>query len=135
MAAKAAANAFFVDEDYESAIQKYSEALKDAPNDADTLSKRSAAYLKLNKLQCAVADARDALKLDTSLLMAYYRQGVALFGLEKYNEAKASFSKGKEMAGNHDHALARFKTWIRKCDAEMENDDDGHDDGMDDNDQ
>ncbi|CAK4668103.1 hypothetical protein LEN26_012352 [Aphanomyces euteiches] len=121
--AKAAANAFFVEEEYELAVEQYALALKESPDDADALSKRSAAYLKLNKLQLALDDASAALAQDPSLLMAHYRQGVALFGQEKFREARASFSKGKELAGNHENALARFKTWIRKCDAEIEDDD------------
>ncbi|ETV82920.1 hypothetical protein H257_04691 [Aphanomyces astaci] len=122
--AKAAANAYFVEEEFELAVQKYTEALKEFPTDADALSKRSGAYLKLNQLQSALHDASAALEVDSNLRMAHYRQGVALFGVERFREALKSFLKGKELAGNQENVLSRFKTWIRKCEAEIEDLDD-----------
>ncbi|OQR82904.1 hypothetical protein ACHHYP_15343 [Achlya hypogyna] len=119
MATTAAGNAYFVEEEYELALQAYSAALKEATT-ADALSKRAATYLKLNRLELALADAQAAVALDSSLLMAHQRLGVALFGLERFREAKAAFAVGKDLAGNQDQALARFKTWVRKCDAELE---------------
>ncbi|KAI9988062.1 hypothetical protein PInf_024322 [Phytophthora infestans] len=117
-------NAVFVDEAYEEAVRSYTRALEQQPQDADALSKRAAAYLKLHKLQEAVADASRAFQLDPTLHMAHMRHGVALFELEKYAEAKRSFQQGKETASNADEALVkRFQTWIRKCDAEMDTDD------------
>ncbi|KAF0686229.1 Aste57867_21934 [Aphanomyces stellatus] len=122
--ATAAGNAYFVEEEYDLAVKKYTEAVSDSPRDTDALSKRSAAYLKLNQLQPALDDATAALAIEPSLLMAHYRQGVAFFGLEKFRDALKSFSKGKELAGNQEGVLSRFKTWIRKCEAEIEDDED-----------
>ncbi|KDO21163.1 hypothetical protein SPRG_21221 [Saprolegnia parasitica CBS 223.65] len=124
MAAAATGNAYYVEEEYELAVQAYTAALKEDAASADALSKRAAAYLKLNQLEPALRDASAAVALDPSLLMAYQRQGVALFGLERFREAKAAFTIGKDKAGNHDQALARFKTWLRKCDAELEDEED-----------
>ncbi|EQC29674.1 hypothetical protein SDRG_12676 [Saprolegnia diclina VS20] len=123
MAAAATGNAHYVEEEYELAVQAYTAALKDDATSADALSKRAAAYLKLNQLEPALRDASAAVAQDPSLLMAYQRQGIALFGLERFREAKAAFTIGKDKAGNHDQALARFKTWLRKCDAELEDED------------
>ncbi|RLO04042.1 hypothetical protein DYB28_002677 [Aphanomyces astaci] len=114
--AKAAANAYFVEEEFELAVQKYTEALKEFPTDADALSKRSGAYLKLNQLQSALHDASAALEVDPNLRMAHYRQGVALFGVERFREALKSFLKGKELAGNQENVLSRFKTLKRSLD-------------------
>ncbi|ETW10414.1 hypothetical protein, variant [Aphanomyces invadans] len=121
--ATAAGNAHFVEEEYELAVQMYTEALKESPNDADVLSKRSGAYLKLNQLQLALRDATEAVKIDPLLRMAHYRQGIAFFGMEKFRDAFKSFVKGKELAGNQENVSSRFKTWIRKCEAEIEDDD------------
>ncbi|RHY32694.1 hypothetical protein DYB32_002345 [Aphanomyces invadans] len=112
--ATAAGNAHFVEEEYELAVQMYTEALKESPNDADVLSKRSGAYLKLNQLQLALRDATEAVKIDPLLRMAHYRQGIAFFGMEKFRDAFKSFVKGKELAGNQENVSSRFKTWIRK---------------------
>jgi hypothetical protein len=38
------------------------------------------------------------------------------FAMEEYETAKAAFEKGQQL----DHENATFKTWIRKCMAEME---------------
>ncbi|POM69717.1 GTP-binding protein Era [Phytophthora palmivora] len=118
-------NALFVDEAYEEAVRSYTHALEIQPQDADTLSKRAAAYLKLHKLREAAADASRATELNATLYMAHMRHGVAQFELEKYAEAKRAFQSGKEVTPKTNEALAkRFQTWIRKCDAEMETDDD-----------
>ncbi|KAG2771493.1 hypothetical protein JG687_00002147 [Phytophthora cactorum] len=117
-------NALFVDEAYEEAVCSYTRALEKQPQDADALSKRAAVYLKLHKLQEAEADASRASELDPTLHMAHMRHGVAQFELEKYSEAKRAFKRGKETSPKADEALIkRFQTWIRKCDAELDTDD------------
>ena len=62
-AAIAAANASFVDEDYEMALQGYSVALKADPENADAFAKRAAAQLKLKRYTEAASDATAAVKL------------------------------------------------------------------------
>ncbi|KAG7382378.1 Suppressor of G2 allele of SKP1 [Phytophthora pseudosyringae] len=119
-------NALFVDEAYEEAVRSYTRALEKQPQDADALSKRAAAFLKLHKLNEAAADASRATELDATLHMAHMRHGMAQFELEKYAEAKRAFQRGKEAAPKSSEALVkRFQTWIRKCDAEMDTDDEG----------
>ncbi|KAE9320103.1 hypothetical protein PR003_g17806 [Phytophthora rubi] len=116
-------NALFVDEAYEEAVLCYTRALETQPQDADALSKRAAAFLKLHKLREAAADASRATELDATLHMAHLRHGVAQFELEKYAEAKRAFQRGKEAAPKDNAALVkRFQTWIRKCDAELDSD-------------
>ncbi|OWZ14007.1 GTP-binding protein Era [Phytophthora megakarya] len=118
-------NALFVDEAYEEAVHSYTRALEMQPQDADALSKRAAAYLKLYKLREAAADASRATELDATLHMAHMRHGVAQFELEKYAEAKRSFQAGKGATPKANEVLVkRFQTWIRKCDAELDSDDD-----------
>lgn len=68
-------NALFVEEAYAEAIGAYSKAVEALPRDADAFSKRAAAYLKLNKLQEAVADADRAIAIDARLPMAFMRKG------------------------------------------------------------
>lgn len=68
-------NALYVDEEYEEAVACYTRALETHPNDADALSKRAAAFLKLSKPREAAADASRATKLNATLPMAYMRHG------------------------------------------------------------
>ena len=64
----------------------------------------------------AIADTNKAIKLDPSSSKAYLRKGIACFNMEEYATAKAAFEKGRDLDG----ANNQFKTWIRKCNAELE---------------
>ncbi|CAH0487083.1 unnamed protein product [Peronospora farinosa] len=114
-------NAFFVDEQYEEAVLCYTRAIERHPENADTLSKRAAAFLKLHKLHEAAADALRATELDATLHMAYMRRGMALFELEKYTEAKQIFQMGRQKTLKTEETLfvEQFQTWIGKCDTEL----------------
>lgn len=68
-------NALFVEERYVDAIACYTKALQQDPTDADALSKRAAASLKILRLQDALSDATQAVALDGSLAMAQLRKG------------------------------------------------------------
>jgi len=106
----------FVDECYEDAIEKFTEALKEK-EDADCYIKRSACHFKLKALTDALADANSALKLDPSSSKAYFRKGIACFSLDEYETAKIAFEKGLALA--QEKEKSSFKMWIRKCDAEI----------------
>ncbi|KAI9913084.1 hypothetical protein PsorP6_005097 [Peronosclerospora sorghi] len=116
-------NALFVEEQYEEAVVCYTKTLEIDPDDADTLSKRAAALLKLHKLSEAASDALRATELDATLYMAYMRHGVALFELEKYVEAKRAFEQGQKATPTTNATLVkRFQMCIRKCNAELDSD-------------
>lgn len=68
-------NALFVEERYAESITCYTKALLQDPTDADALSKRAAANLKLHRLQDALSDATQAVALDGSVAMAQLRKG------------------------------------------------------------
>jgi len=110
------ANALFVDEDYDSALDLYTQAIEIAPQSADLLVARAAVHLKLDDFPAAIGDANKAIQLDSGNPKAYLRKGVACFNMEEYATAKGAFEKGLELdAGNN-----QFKTWLRKCNAELE---------------
>ncbi|CAI5736915.1 unnamed protein product [Hyaloperonospora brassicae] len=114
-------NALYVDGEYEEAVACYTRALEAHPDDADALSKRAAAFLKLHKPHEAAADASRATKLNATLPMAYMRHGIALFELEKYVEAKRVFQSGQEAAASPAKIalMKQIQTWIRKCNVEL----------------
>lgn len=64
----------------------------------------------------AISDANKAIDLEPSNSKAYFRKGVACFSMEEYTTAKTAFEKGREL----DEKNAQFKTWIRKCNAEID---------------
>jgi len=110
------ANAAFVDEDFDTALDLYSQAIKIAPQAADLLVSRAAVNLKLDDFTSAIADANKAIELDPTNSKAFLRKGVACFNMEEFVTAKAAFEQGKQL----DSANGQFKTWIRKCNAEIE---------------
>jgi len=110
------ANEVFVDEDYDTALELYSKAIEVAPSCADVYLSRAAVHLKMENYTGAIADANKAIGFDPSNSKAYLRKGVAAFHMEEYVTAKAAFEKGQEL----DAANNQFKTWIRKCNAEIE---------------
>mmetsp|Transcript_17207 Transcript_17207/g.35191 ORF Transcript_17207/g.35191 Transcript_17207/m.35191 type:complete len:363 (+) Transcript_17207:78-1166(+) len=110
------ANAAFVDEDFDTALDLYSQAISIAPQSADMLVSRAAVHLKLDDFTSAIADTNKAIALEPGNSKAYLRKGIACFNMEEYVTAKAAFEKGKELDGSN----SQFKTWIRKCNAEIE---------------
>jgi len=105
----------FVDEDYDAAVNFYTEALSLEADNASVYINRAAAHIKLKNFTDAVADATRAIELNPKLSKAYLRKGIACFHLEEYQTAKTSFEAGAAL----DPKTSTFKTWISKCDAKI----------------
>eukprot|EP01121_Diplochlamys_sp_Union-15-3_P021896 TRINITY_DN9115_c0_g1_i1.p1 TRINITY_DN9115_c0_g1~~TRINITY_DN9115_c0_g1_i1.p1 ORF type:complete len:392 (+),score=86.54 TRINITY_DN9115_c0_g1_i1:85-1260(+) len=113
------ANSLFVDEQYEDALENYGMAIELDNNVSDYFVKRSFCHYKLKNYTDAVDDANKAIKLEPTNATAYLRKGMSAFALDEFESAKAAFVKGKSI----DPGNTIFNTWIRKCNAEMEEDD------------
>eukprot|EP00274_Cyanoptyche_gloeocystis_P003478 CAMPEP_0196666758 /NCGR_PEP_ID=MMETSP1086-20130531/64695_1 /TAXON_ID=77921 /ORGANISM="Cyanoptyche gloeocystis , Strain SAG4.97" /LENGTH=391 /DNA_ID=CAMNT_0042003995 /DNA_START=48 /DNA_END=1223 /DNA_ORIENTATION=- len=112
--ANAEGNQLFVDEKWEAAVEKYSLAIELESNDSTYYRSRAAAHMKLSNFTDAVSDASTAIKLNPQDSIAYHRKGVACFELGEYETAKSAFEQGNKIQPSDP-----FKTWIRKCDAEI----------------
>jgi len=108
------ANNLFVDESFEEALAKYSEAINLESNNVEYYLKRSACHLKLKNYTDSLSDANEVIKLAPNNAQGYLKKGIALFQLEEYESAKTAFEKGQTI-----EYLEAFKTWIRKCNAEL----------------
>mmetsp|Transcript_2387 Transcript_2387/g.5677 ORF Transcript_2387/g.5677 Transcript_2387/m.5677 type:complete len:356 (-) Transcript_2387:136-1203(-) len=117
--AAAEANAAFVDEEYETAVEKYNLAVQLEPSNPEFLLNRAAVHLKLENHMDAVSDCNAAIKLDPSNSKAFLRKGMACFHLEEFATAKAAFEAGQKL----DSGNATYKTWLRKCAAELDTED------------
>ncbi|KAF7722026.1 Protein SGT1 A [Apophysomyces ossiformis] len=113
----ARANDAFFDDDYDEAVQLFTEAIKADPTNADFLLRRCATYQKLNQLDKALTDASEALdKLESNqgarslLARAHLQKGIVLHRLEKYAEAQVHLESSKEL--NPDEKT--LVTWLRK---------------------
>ncbi|GMP96397.1 hypothetical protein CsSME_00045061 [Camellia sinensis var. sinensis] len=102
----------FVDDDFDLAVDLYTQAINLDPKSADLFADRAQANMKLNNFTEAVADANKAIELDPLMAKAYFRKGTACFKLEEYHTAKAALEKGASLAQND----SRFTKLITECD-------------------
>jgi len=94
---KARADAAFKAGDLRGAIVHYTRALRFTPLSNKLLSNRSAAYLKISKFRLALEDAGKAQRIDPNWSKVYFRQGQALSGLKRFDEALAAFRRGQDL--------------------------------------
>ncbi|KAL3689179.1 hypothetical protein R1sor_015488 [Riccia sorocarpa] len=111
----------FLDEEYDGAVRLYGEAIKLNPSNPELYCGRAAVYIKQKLYTDAVADAKEAIKLNQNLSQAHFRKGEACFHLEEYSTAKAAFEDGCKVDPNN----SKFQTWISKCDAKLREEADG----------
>eukprot|EP00949_MAST-11_sp_MAST-11-sp1_P003438 g3438.t1 len=133
----------FMDDDFEGAVEAFTQALED-PSAAELSkakvaalhAKRSIAYAKLEDWPSSLEDATKATEFDPSNAKAFLRKGVAAFELEEFEVARSAFEKAKTLSKNpSSKAVKDIEAWLRKCDAELddeESDEDGDDDDDDD---
>eukprot|EP00927_Polykrikos_kofoidii_P077792 TRINITY_DN74698_c0_g1_i1.p1 TRINITY_DN74698_c0_g1~~TRINITY_DN74698_c0_g1_i1.p1 ORF type:complete len:431 (+),score=120.48 TRINITY_DN74698_c0_g1_i1:75-1295(+) len=87
----------FKKQDYASAVQNYSEAIKLQPKESALYVNRSIAFRQLNCWEKAVNDAQTAAELDPSNEKAHYSLGFALRRMGKIEEAMVSCKAGLEL--------------------------------------
>ncbi|KAJ3683088.1 hypothetical protein LUZ60_013315 [Juncus effusus] len=102
----------FVDDDFELAVELYTQALELDPSSAILFADRAQAYIKLDSFTEAVADANKAIQLDPSMSKAYFRKATACMKLEEYQTAKAALEAGYQLVPTD----SRFTKLIKECD-------------------
>uniref|UniRef100_A0A6A7FY03 Protein SGT1 homolog isoform X1 n=1 Tax=Hirondellea gigas TaxID=1518452 RepID=A0A6A7FY03_9CRUS len=112
------ANELMVEEEFQSALEKYNAAIDLDDSLSSAFLHRSASHLKLKNFQSALDDATRSIELKPKNSTAHYRSGISNFHLENFKAAKVSLVKAKEL-GNK-----KCDLWIRKCDAEIADSDD-----------
>lgn len=79
---------------WEDAIEQYTLALQHMPDNEKVLSNRSASFMELKQYQNALDDAVRAGEVAPEWPKAFFRQGVALRALRRYDMAISNFSDG-----------------------------------------
>lgn len=101
-AAKAAGSAAWTQGQYDRAVEHFSKAISLGGSDKDfqkvIYSNRSAAYLKLNKLQQALDDANKCIEADSQWSKGYSRKGDALYALRRYTDSYNAYNSGLRYA-------------------------------------
>jgi stress-induced-phosphoprotein 1 len=108
---KAKGNAALQKENYEEAIQHYTEATKLDPNNHILYSNRSAAYAKIGKYRDSLADAEKTISLKKDWPKGYSRKGAALELLEKFDEAIKTYEEGL----THDSSNEQLRDALKNC--------------------
>nr|ABH03406.1 SGT1 [Pelargonium x hortorum] len=102
----------FMDDDFDLAVNLYTQAIQLNPKSADLFADRAQANIKLGSFTEAVADTNKAIELDPSMAKAYLRKGTACIKLEEYHTAKTALEAGASFAPND----SRFTKLIKECD-------------------
>jgi len=98
-------NESFTQRDYGTAFKFYNDAIKinpDAVEAAAIYSNRSLCYLDIGEAKKALVDAEKCISLKPQWFRGYYRKGAALFSLNQFQEASASFDEALKCEGVDD---------------------------------
>ncbi|XP_069129812.1 protein SGT1 homolog isoform X2 [Argopecten irradians] len=106
----------FVNENYQKALELYTEAITVEPKKEEAYCHRAQAYIKLEQFKEAEQDSGKAIELNPKNSKAYFRKGTALFHQEKYAAAKECLEIGLSL-NSEDNSI---KTLLRKCEAEID---------------
>ncbi|XP_011494322.1 PREDICTED: E3 ubiquitin-protein ligase CHIP [Ceratosolen solmsi marchali] len=83
---------------YEDAANCYTKAIIKNPNQAPYFTNRALVYLKLKRWESSCQDCRRALDLDPCFIKGHFFLGLALQGLELFDEAIKHFQRAVDLA-------------------------------------
>ncbi|XP_055956842.1 serine/threonine-protein phosphatase 5 isoform X1 [Patella vulgata] len=102
------ANTYFKNEQYNEAINFYTQAIELNPYNAPYYGNRSFAYLRTECFGYALEDASKALDLDRNYIKAYYRRASANMALGKFKLALKDFEAVVKVKPNDKDARAKY---------------------------
>ncbi|XP_053614016.1 serine/threonine-protein phosphatase 5 [Plodia interpunctella] len=102
------ANDFFKRQNYNSAIDLYTQAIEKNPGNAVFFANRSIANLRLENFGYALTDASKAIELDRGYTKAYYRRAAAYMSLGKYKLALKDFEYVTKVRPNDQDAKMKY---------------------------
>lgn len=79
---------------FDEAVDCYTKAINLDKSNHVLYSNRSAAFLKAGRLQEALADAEETIRVNPSWPKGYSRKGAVLFALDKLEDAFNCYNKG-----------------------------------------
>ncbi|CAH0728578.1 unnamed protein product, partial [Brenthis ino] len=102
------ANNFFKIQNYNRAIELYTEAIEKNPTNAVYFANRSISNLRLENFGYALNDASKAIDLDKFYTKAYYRRAAAYMSLGKYKLALKDFEYVTKVRPNDQDAKMKY---------------------------
>eukprot|EP00798_Chlamydomonas_sp_ICE-L_P000626 gene626-2058_t len=109
---KRAGDEAFVKQDFPTAVEKYTGSLKHATRNHLVWANRAASYLKLEKYNEALSDARTSRALMPTYAKAWYREGAAYAGLQKWEDAACAHFEACNLEPKNEDLTAAFKAVI-----------------------
>ncbi|KAM3587121.1 Cochaperone protein [Umbelopsis sp. WA50703] len=116
------ANEAYFEDDYDEALQLYTQAIDADSENPEFYLKRGIVYEKLKKYDLALQDANRSLEIlqakqgsRTQLAKAHLRRGIALYHSKQYSEAKNELTASKELNSTE----KTLSTWMRRVDDEL----------------
>jgi len=110
-----AGNQAYVDEDFDLAIQCYTDAIKACPTNANYYFKRCSAYAMIEKYEDALKDATRSLDIYEGDAKVHYKLGSILVQLKRHQEALECFKKALLLKGDS----AQYKESIKSCEQKI----------------
>jgi len=101
-------NKYFQIGKFEDALNEYSRSISLYPTPA-AYNNRAACQMKLEKNGAAIMDSEEAIKLDPGYIKAYFREGLAYFSLQKFQEAQEKFKKVLSLDPNNREASSKLQ--------------------------
>ena len=103
--AKEQGNEQFKLKNFEKAIEFYTQAIEETPNDHTIYGNRSASYHNLRNFDQALEDAEKCIQMKPDWSKGYQRKGQALHGKGMLIEAMDAYEKGLELEPNNQQIL------------------------------
>ena len=91
---KALGTKAFQEKDYAKAVEHFSNALKETPDDHTLYSNRSACFYNSNQFDHALEDADKCIQVKPDWGKGYQRKAMALHAMGRYDEAIPEYEKG-----------------------------------------
>ncbi|OWM82049.1 hypothetical protein CDL15_Pgr001623 [Punica granatum] len=107
--AKARGDDAFKRQDFQTAIDAYTQAIDFDPNDGTLLSNRSLCWIRLGQAEQALADAKACRALRPDWPKACYREGAALSLLQRFDEAANAFYEGVKLDPENKELVNAFR--------------------------
>lgn len=112
---KAKGNAAFKSANYKDAITWYTKALELDKTEETLYSNRAAAYSSIGDHKAALADADKTIELKPKWVKGYFRKGMALHKLGRFEEAVEAFTKALEVSGSDNPDVQQWLNDSRAC--------------------
>lgn len=102
-------NEAFAAQQFDQAIQHYTQAIKKQPTNHVYFSNRSASYAGLEQWEAATEDAKECIRLDPSFVKGYYRLAVAQIAQSLYDAALATIRQGLQVDNNNPQLMKQMR--------------------------